>query len=338
MTPLEAGAVGLEAAVGVLLLLYATFLASNRRDRSPATLLLAAFCAAIAVMMGANLLLQLTGRPVFTDIALFVDLLAPALVLGLVQQSRSPPPPLTARAALNVLPAVAGLALWKLGPLPSMDPYVIGCWSLYLGAAIWSFVRRRAAYGSQATRRLLTALLGSATAVLGLRVLMAIQATAQGSFLSSAPYVAVLVLCLAAACLILFAALSRAPGRSGLLATYAAAPARVAELEGLEDRLQAALAARIFLDPRLTLEGLAAALDAPPRLVSRLINERHGLNVAAFLNRRRIEVAAGLLLAEPERPIKTVMYDAGFVSKSLFNAAFQRQMGVSPSEFRRRRL
>ena len=336
MTPLEALAVGLEAAVGVLLLLYASFLVSNRRDRSPASLLLAALCAAIAVMMGSNLMIQMVGWPVFTDISLFVDLLAPALVLGLVRQARSPPPRLAAAAALNLLPAVAGLAAWKASRIAAMDPYVIGCWTAYLGWAAWSFARHRAAYGSAATRRLLIAVLGFSTAVLGLRVLLALEASAQGSFLHSTAYLVVLSICLAAACLILFAALGRAPGRSGLLATYAAPPEREAEMAGLEARLQAALAARIFLDPNLTLDGLAQALDAPPRLVSRLINERHGSNVAAFLNRRRVEVAAELLLAAPDQAIKAVMYDAGFVSKSLFNAAFQRQMGVSPSAFRRR--
>jgi AraC-like DNA-binding protein len=338
MTPLAALAVGLEAAVGVLLLLYASFLASNRRDRSAASLLLAALCAAIAVTMGSNLMVQTLGWPVFTDISLFVDLLAPALVLGLVRQARSPPPRLGPVAWLNVLPAAAGLAAWKASRIAAMDPYVIGCWAAYLGWAAWSFARHRAAYGSAATRRLLIAVLGFSTAVLGLRVLLALQASAQGSFLHSTAYLAVLSICLAAACLILFAALSSGPGRSGLFARYAAGPGREAELESLEARLQAALAARIFLDPNLTLEGLAQALEAPPRLVSRLINARHGSNVAAFLNRRRVEVAAELLLAAPDQPIKAVMYDAGFVSKSLFNAEFQRQMGVSPSVFRQRAI
>ena len=338
MSPLAALAVGLEAAVGVLLLLYASFLASNRRDRSAASLLLAALCAAIAVTMGSNLMVQLLGWPVFTDLSLFVDLLAPALILGLVRQARSPPPRLRPAAALNLLPAAIGLVAWKLSRIGSMDPYVIGCWTAYLAAAAWSFARHRAAYGPAATRRLLIAVLGFSTVVLALRVLLALQASAQGSFLQSSAYLMVLSVCLAAACLVLFAALRSGPGRAGLLARYAAGPEQTAALESLETRLQAALAARIFLDPALTLDGLARALDAPPRLVSRLINERHGSNVAAFLNRRRVEVAAELLLAAPDQPIKTVMYDAGFVSKSLFNEAFQRQMGVSPSAFRRRAI
>jgi AraC-like DNA-binding protein len=239
-------------------------------------------------------------------------------------------------AALNVLPAVVGLAAWKASRLAAMDPYVIGCWALYLAWAAASFVRHRAAYGSPATRRLLVAVLGFSTVVLALRVLLALQASSEGSFLHSRAYFVVLCVCLAAACLVLFAALRSGPGRSGLLARYAAGPEQAAELDSLEARLQAALAAKIFLDPRLGLDGLAQALEAPPRLVSRLINERHGSNVAAFLNRRRVELAAELLLARSDRPIKTVMYDAGFTSKSLFNAEFQRCMGLSPSEYRRR--
>ena len=331
MTPRQALVVALEAAVGVLLLLYATFLASNRRERSKASLLLAGLCAAIAVMMGANLLLQMLGWQVFADLTLFVDLLTPPLVLGLVQQAARPPPPLRKLDLAHLTPAIVGLTVWKAGLVSSMDLYVIGCWSLYLAWASRSFARRRDAYGSADARRLLAAVLGFSGLVLALRGLLAFQATANGSFLRAGAYLAVLGVCLVAACLILFAAL----GRVRLLAAWPAPLPHDAQLAGLEDRLQAALGARIFLDPNLSLNGLATTLGAPSRLVSRLINERYGLNVAAFLNRCRVEAAAQRLLAEPDLPIKTVMYDSGFVSKSIFNAEFQRRMGASPTAYRR---
>ncbi len=336
MKPIETLAVGLETSVGALLLVYATFLISTRRDRSAATLSLAALCAAIAIMMGANLLIEMLAWPIFTDIGLFVDLVAPALVLSLVQYARSPAPAVRPAALLNLIPAVAGLFAWKASLLSSMDPYVIACWSAYLAASIWIFVRHRPAYGSSRTRRLLTAVLVFSLIVLGLRVGLAQRGATGGSFLYSQTYILVLCVCLVGACLVLFAALRSTANRSNPIATYATRRDNGLEFDSLENRLQAALGARVYLDPNLNLDGLARRLDAPPRLVSRLINERHGENVSAFLNRLRVEAATQLLMADPPRSIKAVMYDAGFLSKSIFNGEFRRHTGLSPSEFRRR--
>ena len=44
------------------------------------------------------------------------------------------------------------------------------------------------------------------------------------------------------------------------------------------------------------------------------------------------------LLAETEEPITTVMFKAGFQTKSNFNREFRRVAGTSPSEWRSNRL
>jgi AraC-like DNA-binding protein len=72
----------------------------------------------------------------------------------------------------------------------------------------------------------------------------------------------------------------------------------------------------------------------PARQVSQLVNARFKTNVSAFINQHRVQEAARLLCEEPDKPIKVVMFESGFKSKSIFNREFQRRMGKSPSEHR----
>ncbi len=68
--------------------------------------------------------------------------------------------------------------------------------------------------------------------------------------------------------------------------------------------------------------------------MSQLINARYGMNVAAYMNFWRARTAARLLVESPEKPIKIVMHEAGFRSKSIFNREFQRHFAKSPGEYR----
>ena len=62
------------------------------------------------------------------------------------------------------------------------------------------------------------------------------------------------------------------------------------------------------------------------------------MNVPACLNKCRIEEAVRILLESPEKPVKMVMFVAGFISKNLFHREFQRNMGISPTGFRQARV
>ena len=103
-------------------------------------------------------------------------------------------------------------------------------------------------------------------------------------------------------------------------------------------RLDKAMEAeRAFLDPEMTLGRLAATTGIPAKQLSQLVNERYGLNFNDFINRRRIEEAKRLLLDPASRGYKLlrIAFESGFNSKSVFNAAFRKHAGASPSEFRR---
>jgi AraC-like DNA-binding protein len=56
-----------------------------------------------------------------------------------------------------------------------------------------------------------------------------------------------------------------------------------------------------------------------------------------FLNSYRIKAAESMLLdpAAGDRSILEIAYEAGFNSKSAFNAAFRRHRGMTPSDFRK---
>jgi ligand-binding sensor domain-containing protein/AraC-like DNA-binding protein len=92
-----------------------------------------------------------------------------------------------------------------------------------------------------------------------------------------------------------------------------------------------------YLDPELNLGKLAGAAAIPAKHLSQVINERYGLNFNDFVNRFRVEEAKRRLLEPAARDFKLlrIAFESGFNSKSVFNGAFRRHAGLSPSEFRR---
>jgi ligand-binding sensor domain-containing protein/AraC-like DNA-binding protein len=92
-----------------------------------------------------------------------------------------------------------------------------------------------------------------------------------------------------------------------------------------------------FLDPDLTLKKLATQLNIHYNHLSRIINEHMGKNFNDYVNSYRIEEAKAKLLA-PGGAGKTVLeiaYDTGFYSKSVFNTAFKKFTGMTPSQFKK---
>lgn len=93
---------------------------------------------------------------------------------------------------------------------------------------------------------------------------------------------------------------------------------------------------QLHRDPQLSLKTLARRVGLSAREVSRLINDE-GLHFFDFVNEYRTQRAADLLTdpAWADRSILEIAYEAGFNSKSSFNAAFRKHQGVTPSSVRR---
>jgi AraC-like DNA-binding protein len=91
-----------------------------------------------------------------------------------------------------------------------------------------------------------------------------------------------------------------------------------------------------YLNSELTLPVLADRLGIPAYQLSQVINESLGVSFFDFVNRYRVDEAKRLL-QDPVRKTYTVLAiaeEAGFNSKSAFNATFKKLAGMTPSEFR----
>ena len=95
---------------------------------------------------------------------------------------------------------------------------------------------------------------------------------------------------------------------------------------------------RPHLNPNLTVEQLARQLGVAPRELSRAINQGLGQNFFEFVSGYRV-AHARLLLEDPgtTTSILDIMYEAGFNSKSVFNTAFKKATGMTPSQYRSQR-
>lgn len=119
----------------------------------------------------------------------------------------------------------------------------------------------------------------------------------------------------------------RVKGRAGLVSG-----ADAALLRRLADHMAEQ---RPYLDADLTVDQLAGQLDVATRELSRAINEGLQKNFFELVSDYRIaEVRRQLESGERHRTILEVMYDSGFNSKSVFNTAFKKATGMTPSAYR----
>ncbi|MEM8930652.1 MAG: helix-turn-helix domain-containing protein [Acidobacteriota bacterium] len=133
------------------------------------------------------------------------------------------------------------------------------------------------------------------------------------------------------------------PSSSGFIDRQAAdeivtrPPADSDELVVVFGRLEELMARdRPYLQNDLSLPELAGQLDVNPRLLSKVINTRGGVNFYDFVNRYRVEALQGHLDRGDRRTLLDLAHACGFGSKATFNHAFKKQTGSTPSEYRRR--
>jgi AraC-like DNA-binding protein len=94
---------------------------------------------------------------------------------------------------------------------------------------------------------------------------------------------------------------------------------------------------RPYHNSSLTIHDLADKLSIPVHYLSQVINDRLQQNFYDFVNRYRVDEVKRQL-ADPSSQKYTLMavaLNAGFNSKSVFNTAFRKYTGVTPSEYRR---
>jgi AraC-like DNA-binding protein len=92
-----------------------------------------------------------------------------------------------------------------------------------------------------------------------------------------------------------------------------------------------------YLNPDITLPELASKLHISTHHLSQLLNEQIGKNFSDFLNEYRIEEMKYKLLnpTQSHLKIEEMAFESGFNSKSVFNTAFKKFTGQTPSEYRK---
>jgi len=85
----------------------------------------------------------------------------------------------------------------------------------------------------------------------------------------------------------------------------------------------------------LGLAALADVVGVSPRHLSRLFRAELGISPSAYVEWTRIDIARRLL-EECSLPIKAISHAVGFGSTATLRRAFQRRIGISPLDYRRR--
>ena len=90
-----------------------------------------------------------------------------------------------------------------------------------------------------------------------------------------------------------------------------------------------------YLAHDMRIPGLAEAVQLPPHLLSKVINQEAGQSFSDYVNRHRIEEFKRLVKAgkHHELSIAGLAHEVGFQSRSSFYAAFGQAMGTTPSAY-----
>ncbi|MFT3700061.1 MAG: AraC family transcriptional regulator [Kofleriaceae bacterium] len=88
----------------------------------------------------------------------------------------------------------------------------------------------------------------------------------------------------------------------------------------------------------ITLEDMASRTGLSPFHFLRVFKTTIGVSPHQYLVRTRLAAAAELLAVDPERAITDVALDVGFADLSNFVRTFRRAAGVTPGEFRDRKI
>jgi len=91
-----------------------------------------------------------------------------------------------------------------------------------------------------------------------------------------------------------------------------------------------------YLEPSLCLNDLAEKASISPQYLSQVLNTCLNKNFFDFINSYRIKESKRLLSgqASNKKTILEILYESGFNSKSVFNNAFKKHTGMTPSQFR----
>ena len=105
-----------------------------------------------------------------------------------------------------------------------------------------------------------------------------------------------------------------------------------AELRKLDDLMKTD---RVFIDPDLSLPGLASKMGLTAHQLSELMNRQLGKGFSRLLREQRVFAAKAMLCSEPSASVLAVGLSVGFTSQSNFYEAFREIEGTTPGQYRK---
>ncbi len=104
----------------------------------------------------------------------------------------------------------------------------------------------------------------------------------------------------------------------------------------LFDQLSKLLVAnKLYLEANLSLSKLSSLIHRSTQKTSEIINQNANQNFNDFINHYRIIAAKKILLDNKNLTISSIAFDSGFNSLSSFNTAFKKNVGTTPSSYRK---
>ncbi|XDD48923.1 helix-turn-helix domain-containing protein [Leptospira sp. WS92.C1] len=109
------------------------------------------------------------------------------------------------------------------------------------------------------------------------------------------------------------------------------------DLSSLEKRLNGLMdEKKVYKEENLSLGKLSEELGISAHQLSEYLNLHLRKNFFQLINGYRIAEAKHLLLHSPKDTVLSIAYEVGFQSKSSFNDSFRKEVGLSPTEFRKK--
>lgn len=90
----------------------------------------------------------------------------------------------------------------------------------------------------------------------------------------------------------------------------------------------------LYKDEDLSLNSLSNHISVSENHISETLSQYLETNFFQFVNRYRVEEAKALL-TNSEKLVSTIAYEVGFKSKSTFNSAFKKQVGETPTAYKK---
>ena len=96
---------------------------------------------------------------------------------------------------------------------------------------------------------------------------------------------------------------------------------------------------KLFKDQELSLKSISEQLNIKPYLISKSLSEVYNKRFNDYVNEYRVKEVQSLLQNSnnSKYTLLSIAMDAGFNSKSSFNRAVKKQLGILPSELKRKK-